>query len=242
VAKAGYTDIAAHYRRLIGDGTLRPGDTMPPMSKVQEEFGVTINTANRAYKLLKSEGLTEARPGSGTVVAERSNVATSGAARLSRLQRTGKHYAPNETTADHHVGMRSVADPEIAREMGVELHDEIVLRSRVFVRDGWRAVLGGSFIHPRAAAHVPEVLEPGPSPRFWQELYTERTGKTITRSPERRMARLASTEELERLEVVVPPQAAVAVLVLQNTFHDEDGPIEVWEDVYAPGLWQVAAE
>jgi GntR family transcriptional regulator len=41
------------------------------------------------------------------------------------------------------------------------------------------------------------------------------------------------------LNVVAPPSAAVPVLVLRNVFLDEDGPIEAWEDVYAPGVWQV---
>jgi hypothetical protein len=34
----------------------------------------------------------------------------------------------------------------------------------------------------------------------------------------------------------------VPVLVVVNTFSDEDGPIEVWEDVWAPEMWQVDTE
>ncbi|MCX5114387.1 GntR family transcriptional regulator [Streptomyces sp. NBC_00378] len=240
MAKTGYAEIAAHYRRLIDEGTLKAGDPMPPMSQVQKDFGVTITTANRAYRLLKTEGLTEAKPGVGTVVAERSRVASTGAARLQRLERTGKPYAPGETATDHQAALRSCADPEIAELLGVELHDEIVLRSRVFLREGQPAVVALSCIHPRALGPVPELLG-GPLDRFWQELYTERTGRVITRSPERRGARLASNSELGALSVAAPAGAAVPVLVLRNVFHDEDGPIEVWEDVYAPGLWQVAS-
>lgn len=242
MAKLGYTDIAAHYRQLIIDGVLRPGDALPSMREVCERFGVAITTANRAFRTLKAEGLTVPRPGVGTVVAERPRVAATGAARLRRLARTGQPYAPGETSANHWAALRSCADPDIAEQLEVELHDEVVLRRRVFLRNGKPSVVALSCIHIRALGSVPELLQQERFERFWQETYTERTGKQITRAPERRGARLASDDELDALGVEAPPSAAVPVLVLINVFHDDEGPIEVWEDVYAPGLWQVDGE
>lgn len=238
----GYAEIAAHYRRLIEDGTLQTGDTMPPMSQVKEEFGVTITTVNRAYRLLKDEGLTVSRPGAGTVVADQSRVAATGSARLARIARTGQPYAPGETSVNHSAQLRSCRDPEIAELLGIELGDEVILRQRVFLRDGKPAVAAFSAIHMRALGDVPELLQPRPFDRFWQEIYTERTGRQTAKSPERRTARLAASSELDLLEVQVPENAAVPVLVLVNVFHDDLGPLEVWEDVYAPGLWQVEGE
>lgn len=66
----GYVEIAAHFRRQIQNGTLRPGDTMPSFKETAAEFGVAITTVNRAYRLLKSEGFTTARPGAETIVAD----------------------------------------------------------------------------------------------------------------------------------------------------------------------------
>jgi len=238
----GYADIAAHYRRKIEDGQLGPGDAMPPMSQVREEFGVSITTVNRAYRLLKDEGLTIPRPGAGTVVAERPRVASTGAARLERIARTGTPYAPGETSINHRADLRSCADPAVAALLGVELGDEVIVRSRVFLRDGKPAVAALSVIHMRALIDVPELLQPQPFDRFWQEIYKERTGRQTTKSPERRTARLAAANELDLLDVHVPENAAVPVLVLVNVFHDDDGPLEVWEDIYAPGLWQVEGE
>jgi GntR family transcriptional regulator len=237
-----FTEIAAYYRQLIDDGTLRPGDPMPSMTKAGEKFGVTVTTVNRAYRMLKAEGLTLAKPGVGTVVAVRPRVASTGAARLNRIARSGNAYAPGETSINHTAELRSCADTDIAEQLGVELHDEVVLRTRVFTRDGVPSVVALSCIHPRALGPVPELLQQHRFGRFWQELYTERTGRETTRLPERRGARLASRGELDALGVVAPPSAAVPVLVLLNVFHDEEGPLEVWEDVYAPGLWQVADE
>lgn len=240
--KSGYADIASHYRKLISDGALAPGDEMPPMSEVCKKFKVSITTANRAYRLLKSEGLTVPKPGVGTVVAQRPDVAVTGAARLKRLERTGQTRAPGETSSHHWKGLRSVADPLIAELLDVELHDEIVIRRRVHHREGAPSTVDSSFIHVRALGTVPELLDEGPMERWWQELYKERTGRDVTRSPERRTARMISTDELNALGINVAPEVAAAALVVVNVFHDEDGPLEVWEDVYPPGAWQVDAE
>jgi GntR family transcriptional regulator len=240
--KPGYADIARHYRKLIADGTLAPGDEMPSMRDVCAEFNVSITTANRAFRMLKSEGLTAPKPGVGTVVSDQPRVAATASARLERIARTGKPYAKKETSVDHTAQVRSVADPILSDQLGVEMHDEVVIRTRTFVRDGKRTVFAVSCIHIRALADVPELLSPEPFDRFWQEIYTARTGRTVTKSPERRSARLAYDYELEALSVDVEPGTPVPVLVLINTFSDEDGPLEVWEDVYAPGLWQVDTE
>ncbi|MEU1503061.1 GntR family transcriptional regulator [Streptomyces sp. NPDC005732] len=238
--RTGYTDIAAHYRQRIDDGELAPGDAMPSMRDVTEKFDVSITTANRAYRMLKHEGYTVARSGVGTVVASRPRVVATGAARIERLNRTGNPFVPGESSTDHVAMLRSCVDPDIADQLGIDLHDEIVIRRRVFRKDGRPTVVALSCIHIRALAVVPELLSQGQLKPFWQATYKERTGKEISRSPERRGARLANTDELRALEVDVPPSAAVPVLVLHTTHHDDDGPIEVWEDVYSPGLWQVS--
>lgn len=240
-SRTGYAEIATHYRQLIADGTLAPGDAMPSMREVCDQFGVSITTANRAFRLLKSENLTTPQPGVGTVVAERSHVAATAAARLKRIERTGRMYAPKERSIEHTAALLSVNDVEIADDLELELHDEIVVRTRVYL-DGAdkRTVFGSSFINVRGMNAVPELLRTERFGRFWQEIYTERTGRVTTRSPESRTARLATDFELERLGIQAPTGSAVPVLILRNVFHDDEGPLEVWEDVYAPGMWQVA--
>lgn len=240
--KPGYADIASHYRRLIADGTLAPGAEMPSMRDVMAEFDVSITTVNRAFKMLKSEGLTTPKPGVGTVVSDQPRVAATASARLERIARTGQPYGHKEKSVDHTAALLSIADPILADQLEVELHDEVVVRTRTFVRDGKRTVYAVSCIHMRALADVPELLSTEPFGKFWQEVYKARTGRTVTKSPERRSARLAYDYELQALNIEVEPGTPVPVLVLVNTFSDEDGPLEVWEDVYAPGLWQVDTE
>lgn len=236
--KAGYAEIAAHYRQLITDGVLVPGESMPSVRSVRERFDVTLTTANRAYGVLKAEGLTFPKPGVGTVVAERPRTVSTGVARLTRLEKTGRPLGVKEKSTKHTAGLRSCADPAISEQLGLDPHDEVVLRTRVYTHEDRPTVFSISCIHPRALAHVGELLTPGPSETFWQHLYTERTGRKISRSPEMRGARFAGEHELEQLEVDLPAGAVVPVLLLVTVFHDEDGPIEVWQDTFAPGHWQ----
>ncbi|MGW2725711.1 GntR family transcriptional regulator [Streptomyces sp. NPDC001492] len=234
----GYAEIATYFRRQIVDGTLAPGDPMPTQKQVREQFGASIATVNRAFQMLKAEGLTAARVGQGTTVAERPRVAATAAARLRRIARTGRPYGPKERSVDHEARLLSCADPDVASELGIELHDEILIRRRVYMRENVRTIAAFSFIQPRGWAAVPEILNPAPLGRFWQKDYAERTGRTPVKLPERRGARLAYPSELSMLKIDAPPNAAVPVLVLFNTWLDEDGPLEHWQDVYAPGLTQ----
>lgn len=234
----GYAEIATYFRRQIADGTLAPGDPMPTQKQVREQFGTSIATVNRAFQLLKAEGLTAARVGQGTTVAERPRVAATASARLRRISRTGRPYGAKEKSIEHTAKLLSCADPFVADALGIELHDEILVRTRVYVWNDVRTVAAFSYINPRGWAAVPEILVPKPMGHFWQKDYTERTGKDVVKLPELSAARLASDKELEMLHIDVPPYAAVPVLVLANTFHDEDGPLEHWQDIYMPGLWK----
>ncbi|MDT3396452.1 GntR family transcriptional regulator [Streptomyces sp. B1866] len=237
--KSKYQRIADDLKADIQAGKHAPGARLPGENELMAKYGVARMTVRHALSVLQSEGLVKARKGAGVFV---SPFAVTGADRLSRLERTGRAYAQGESSADHVAIRRSCGDADIAEQLGIELFDEIVVRRRTFRQDGKPSVVALSCIHLRAAAVVPEVLQQGQLIPFWQSTYTERTGKKITRGPERRSARLASSDELAALEIHVPPHAAVPVLVLHTAFYDPDGPIEVWEDVYAPGLWQVASE
>lgn len=237
--RTGYSDIAAHFRQRIQEGDLSPGASMPSMREVSEEWDVTITTVNRAFRMLKTEGLTYSKPGVGTVVSAARQQVT-GAGRLRRLARTGRPYANGETSIKHTAQILPCADRNITDLLDVDPHDEIVVRTRVFVRNERPAIFAMSCIHPRALRVVPEIARPERLHTFWQTLYTERTGEEITRSPEESTARHAYDYELEALEIDVPQHSAVPVLQLRNVFHDEKGEvIEVWEDVYAPQVPRV---
>lgn len=232
--KRRYEEIAAHYRRLIQDGELAPGAQLPSQRKVCEKFGVAMATANRAFQMLKAEGLTEATS-EGTVVASRPSIVISGVDRLDRLNRTGRRYGPGEDSTGHRVMRRSVYDAEVCRALEIEPGEEVVIRIRTFRQDGQPTSVGVSVYPPRTTAEVPELAEEERMEGYFGDIYTERTGREVTKGQRTAHARQASQDEIDALQLNAPAHIAVAVLVTNVTFHDEEGPVAYWEDTYAPG-------
>lgn len=232
----GYAEIATHFRRQITDGELNPSDAMPSYKEASDQFGVNRTTIIRAYDILKSEGLIVSRPGKGTTVTSRPSIVISGADRLDRLARTGRRYGPGEDSAGHRVMRRSAYDEEVCRALEIEPGDEVVIRIRTFRQDGQPTSVAVSVYTPRTTAQVPELTEEGRMEGYFGDIYSERTGREVTKGQRTAHARQASQDELDALQLDAPAHTAVAVLVTNVTFHDEDGPLAYWEDVYAPGM------
>jgi GntR family transcriptional regulator len=73
-----HEQVAAEIRRAIADGECGPGERLPPAKDLAAVLGVNANTALRALRILRDEGLLEFRRGRGITVtgsgAERSAV------------------------------------------------------------------------------------------------------------------------------------------------------------------------
>ncbi|MCG6497442.1 TetR/AcrR family transcriptional regulator C-terminal domain-containing protein [Kitasatospora sp. A2-31] len=61
--------IAAELRRRIATGELAPGERVPSTRRIAQDWGVALATATKALTVLRLEGLVEALPRVGTVVA-----------------------------------------------------------------------------------------------------------------------------------------------------------------------------
>lgn len=232
--KRRYDEIAATFRRQIQDGELQPGAKLPSLRKVCDDFKVSMNTANRAFQMLKAEGLTTATL-EGTVVAEQPDVIISGVDRLDRLNRTGRRYGPGEDSTGLRVLRRSAYDEDVCQALEIEPGEEVVIRIRTFRQDGQPTSVGLSVYPPRTVAEVPELAAEERMDRYFGEPYTERTGREVIKGQRKAHARQASQDEINALQLDIPDHMAVAVLVTDVTFHDEDGPVGYWQDVYAPG-------
>jgi DNA-binding GntR family transcriptional regulator len=66
-----YLRIAADLRARIESGEFRPGDALPSITRLSQEYGVAKTTAQKALQVLKDEGLARGVQGWGTIVAER---------------------------------------------------------------------------------------------------------------------------------------------------------------------------
>lgn len=65
-----YEQVKAHVRARIVQGEWRPGDSVPSEAALQQQFGLSRMTVNRALRELVVEGLVSRTQGSGTVVAQ----------------------------------------------------------------------------------------------------------------------------------------------------------------------------
>src|SRR5207249_8956019 len=64
-----HEQVAAEIRRAIAEGEARPGERLPPARDLAAVLGVNTNTALRALRILRDEGLLEFRRGRGITVA-----------------------------------------------------------------------------------------------------------------------------------------------------------------------------
>lgn len=239
-----WRQIADEIAVKITNGEYAAGDRLPSVQALVSEGKGATATVHRAYQALEAEGLVRTTQGSGTTVLgpdDDPHTVLTGSARLERLRRTGNALAPRETYVDLQASTRSCLDPEIAQLLGIDLYDEVVFRSRTFTQGGKPMTLAFNVIHIRALPVLPELLETTPMTQWRHDVYAERTGKTITPGPEMSTARWASTDELEKFGLEMTADDHVPVLVMRTTYSDEDGPLEVWEDVIRPGTWHPRA-
>lgn len=187
----GYAEIAAHYRQQIQEGTLRPGATMPSLRQVCERFGVAQTTANRAYRMLKMEGLTLPQPGVGTVVAgpSSSNIE----ARVRAHEETGQALGGGETSQILEVGTTG-ADELVAPRLDVSQGTPVHVRRRLVSRHGAPVHLSCSYYPAYVVAVTPELTQPV-STGGSRELAAERLGVAQDHVLEEVMSRLATEPE-----------------------------------------------
>jgi GntR family transcriptional regulator len=64
-----HDQLAAEVRRVIADGSIKPGEHLPPVRDFAAVLGINKNTVLRAFRILRDEGLLEFRRGYGITVA-----------------------------------------------------------------------------------------------------------------------------------------------------------------------------
>ncbi len=65
---AKYERLANAIREKIRSGELKPGDKLPSISQIREEYQISYGSVRGAMLVLKAEGLIEGRQGDGVFV------------------------------------------------------------------------------------------------------------------------------------------------------------------------------
>lgn len=66
-----YRQLAALLRAQMESGELAPGQQLPSVIKLAEDYQIAVPTVRKAISLLKAEGLVTGVAGYGTFVAEK---------------------------------------------------------------------------------------------------------------------------------------------------------------------------
>src|SRR5881409_3349557 len=63
-----YEQVAEQIQKLVAEGSLKPGDRLPPERELATRFGVARSSIRDAVRTLEVMGILEPRQGTGTVV------------------------------------------------------------------------------------------------------------------------------------------------------------------------------
>jgi DNA-binding GntR family transcriptional regulator len=211
--QARYLDIAASLRARIEAGEWAPGSNLPRMQDLAAEYRANRDTIARAVAKLEGAGLVWAVPRRGTVVRYgltrprrtrgnivKRNIATGSPGysfpAASGTEVWGHHIPPSAT-------IEALADPRIARMLGVPQGSPVLRRFRVtgpVTEPPFEICI--SWIHPRGVEDAPEVAQQEPGPGGW--LYRlEKAGHGPIEWMEIHRTRLPSSEEAALLQIPV---------------------------------------
>ncbi|MBK3582587.1 GntR family transcriptional regulator [Streptomyces sp. MBT57] len=212
--------MVAYIRARIEQGTLVPGDRLPPTKNLMEEFALSDNAVYRAVAILKAEGHVTSQQGRGVFIAER-RALIAGDRRIRGIVQPGE-------VINHKSSTRVEAPTWVAQHLG---EGECVNRVRTITRGDVVLQASQSWVHTDVAAVVPEIDQPEACDPTWQAVYSERSGKKVNVVSKTVDARISTAEDKEALGI----DQDAPVVVMRSIYVSEDKVIGVGEGVYAPG-------
>ena len=143
-----YEQVKAFIKTKITQGLWRPGDAVPSESALQQQFGVSRMTVNRAVKELAVEGLVTRVQGSGTVVAHLHRIS-------STLQVRDIHEEILERGHLHTTQVLTVepvrASADVARRLKLRVGAKVFHSTLVHFENGVPILFEDRHVNPHAA-------------------------------------------------------------------------------------------
>ena len=72
-----YAQLAAQVKAQIQEGSLSPGDALPPIREVEDSLNINLHTVRSAYQKLRDEGIISLRLGRRARVTKRRHMPAS---------------------------------------------------------------------------------------------------------------------------------------------------------------------
>lgn len=214
-----YEEIADHLRTQIA--ALEPGDILPSETELSERFSVSRMTARHAVQTLEREHLLHRRKGKGTFVSHRAvpRMLGSPLSFTENMRRRG--MVASSVTLES-----GLIDPSIEDVEALELEEPapVGLLIRLRLADGIPMAIERAVLSPICADVLADLGDGSLHVAF------EAMGLTPSRANARVLARAATEEEIDLLEL----DENSPVLCEQRVIYDQDRrPLEHTETRYA---------
>ncbi|GAA3889991.1 GntR family transcriptional regulator [Saccharothrix violaceirubra] len=233
-AEPPYLQVVRHIREQIQSGALKDGDLIPSAREISRTWGVASATAVKVLATLRSEGLTHAVSGVGTVVQTRGALHHSARDRTIATRRTGKIYPPG-----HYAKIRSAAltpaPSLVADALGIEEGAPVIRRQRTtYTSDDTPVSTSVSWFDGALAASAPLLLSTDRIVQGTAKYVEEQTGRLAVATYVQHAASSARNEEAQELEI----SEGSPVLASRNRFVDGEGAVlEYGESAALPDHW-----
>lgn len=235
-----YLQVAEALRTRIESGELAPGDRLPSIRQLTDEFGHSGIVGQRAYALLIDEGLVISRPGNGYFV--RSQEAPTVMFRRQRVQQ-GQGSPVAQLLAEQgvegtwrHESTTARADETVAGRLEIPVGDGVMHTRYTYLANGEPVQLAESWEPLAVTSNSLIVLpEAGPYAGIGVADRMNVIGIDVGVPLERVRARTATRAEAQQLGC--PP--AAPVMAIDRTYYDQatGRPVEVADIVLLGSRW-----
>lgn len=124
--------LSVDLERLILEGTLKPGDRLPPERELGEMLGVSRVSIREALHELESRGFIDRKPGRGTIVVSSAQRGGSAGTALSALVDSAD---PGSVELSRIMEVRAVVEPPIAALATARVTERDLAQLRALVQE-----------------------------------------------------------------------------------------------------------
>ncbi|KAB7852856.1 GntR family transcriptional regulator [Streptomyces mobaraensis] len=228
-----YEQIADSLRRRITEGEFGPGDLLPSGRDLCEQWGVSRATVNKAFEMLRADGVVVSRQGLGFLVTDVPLARPAGGRRVNTARTSdGRPF--------RRLGVPAWELPpeRIRGALDLRTEETALRRDRlVLLDDGSPLSLVSAWFPHEVADRCPRLAQKGPITEGTTNYVARETGRRPVKGSDVTTVRLATAEEAARLAREQPLAVAVDLHVAcdaaGNALVCEEGvtPSDLWERV-----------